>query len=410
MNLNALVSSLRYYSLRSGRGIHSKNYSSVPNSFAKMFTTKILPVKRECIEFRADELLPRFTDAETKENLKIAAKELVETNNVIGFPTETVYGLGGSALKDESVRSIYKAKNRPADNPLIVHVSSIDQLKRKILPQGYEVPKQYQQLIHKFWPGPLTILLPVHEGSPISKLVTANQDTFAVRIPQNPVARALIAISDTPLAAPSANASTRPSPTLASHVFNDLEGKIPYIIDGGACDIGVESTVIDGLSDPPMLLRPGGVSVEEIKHFGGEYWLSVAVATRAANSNDPVKTPGMKYKHYAPNAKVVLFVNCGNGVAAITNYIKENECSDKRIALLTSRHFDSKREYPSCIIIKTDLGTTGSEISRNLFKQLREVDEKNVDLIFVEGTDEKNEGLAIMNRLSKAAVETVTSP
>ena len=227
---------------------------------AMSFTTRILKVRPESIQFVNDK--PQISDNETLINLEIAAKELTTTHNAIGFPTETVYGLAGSALSDESVKSIYKAKNRPADNPLIVHISSIEQLKRKLI--NYEIPQVYLDLISHFWPGPLTILLPITKDSPISKLVTANQDTFAVRMPNHPVARALIAMSDTPIAAPSANASTRPSPTLAEHVYHDLNGKIPLILDGGACDVGVESTVIDGLVDPPMLLRPGGVSLEDI--------------------------------------------------------------------------------------------------------------------------------------------------
>lgn len=361
------------------------------------FDTKVLLVNPGEIHFDQNGKL-NITDLESEKNLKIVARELEDTNNVIGFPTETVYGLGGSALSDDSVRAIFQAKNRPSDNPLIVHVSSIEQLKRKLLPADYEIPEIYKELTKKFWPGPLTILLPLHEGSPISNLVTANQNTFAVRIPLHPIARALIAISDTPLAAPSANASTRPSPTLAKHVFTDLKGKIPYIIDGGACDVGVESTVVDGLVDPPMLLRPGGISVEEIKKVEG--WSNVVLAKKTAGKLEPVRTPGMKYRHYSPNAKVVLFTNCGNGERAVEEYLKENK-SDS-VAILRSRHFAT-----GITNIERDLGTTGLEISQNLFKWLREVDELKVDLILVEGIDERNEGLAVMNRLTKAASETI---
>lgn len=372
------------------------------------FTTKILRANKDSIIFNKNDILPKITDPETEKSLRIAAEELTNSTNVIGFPTETVYGLAGSALNDESVRSIYKAKNRPADNPLIVHVSSIDQLKRKILPKDYKIPEIYDNLIEKFWPGPLTILLPIHEGSPISKIVTANQNTFAVRIPQHPIARALIALSDLPLAAPSANASTRPSPTLASHVYHDLTGKIPYIIDGGACDVGVESTVVDGLVNPPMLLRPGGVSVEDVRKTGGGLWENVVLAKKTAGKSEAVKTPGMKYKHYSPTAKVVLFINCGDGIAALNKYISENNIPEsKKIALLKSRSFTDATAISRQIIIEEDLGATGLEISRNLFKLLRQVDEDGVDIIFVEGIDETNEGLAVMNRLSKAAFETI---
>lgn len=369
---------------------------------AMSFTTRILKVRPESIQFVNDK--PQISDNETLINLEIAAKELTTTHNAMGFPTETVYGLAGSALSDESVKSIYKAKNRPADNPLIVHISSIEQLKRKLI--NYEIPQVYLDLISHFWPGPLTILLPITKDSPISKLVTANQDTFAVRMPNHPVARALIAMSDTPIAAPSANASTRPSPTLAEHVYHDLNGKIPLILDGGACDVGVESTVIDGLVDPPMLLRPGGVSLEDIKRVGGKLWENIVVAKKTAGKLEPVKTPGMKYRHYSPTAKVVLFVNCGDGINAIENYLTNNkvDASATKIALLKSKHFGE--DHPHFIIKR--LGTTGNEISHNLFKYLREVDEEDkVELIFVEGIDETNEGLAVMNRLSKAAMEVV---
>ena len=432
--------------------------TTVPNTFA----TNLLKVKPESIHFdlknNGDSQVPRITDDETEANIKLAAKELLTTNNAIGFPTETVYGLAGSALSDESVKSIYRAKQRPADNPLIIHVSSLSQLQRKLLPANYEIPKIYHNLIEHFWPGPLTILLPNNSSnsnsdsnsnsnsissssnnkSPISSYVTANQDTFAVRMPAHPVARALIAISDLPLAAPSANSSTKPSPTLAQHVMHDLGGKIPIVLDGGACDVGVESTVVDGLSDPPMLLRPGGVSLEELKRVGGEEWKNVRVAKRTAGADELVKTPGMKYKHYSPDAKVVLFVNCGDGEEAIAKYLKANRVSvdgvevgargdlrdskdskqegqgqkhlisanadTPKVALLKSRHF---RDYKGIDVVR-DLGSAGDDIARNLFKYLREVDEdEKVDLILIEGVEEVDEGLAIMNRLKKAAFEVI---
>ncbi|ODQ82706.1 hypothetical protein BABINDRAFT_159231 [Babjeviella inositovora NRRL Y-12698] len=363
--------------------------------------TRILPVDTSSITFGSSDE-PIISDAVTRKNLLAAAAILHDTTDVVGFPTETVYGLGGSALSDESVRSIYRAKNRPADNPLIVHVSSLSQLKRKILPEDYEIPEIYTPLLAKFWPGPLTILLPVFPSSPLSLLVTANQPTFAVRIPAHPVARALIALSDTPIAAPSANASTRPSPTLASHVYADLQGRIPMILDGGACDVGVESTVVDGLVSPPMLLRPGGISVEDIRKFGGLAWENVVLAKKTAGKMEAVRTPGMKYRHYSPKAKVVLFVNSGTG-ARVEEYIIKNGLQNKKCALLKSRFFESS----PLIQVERDMGTTGADISRNLFAMLREVDEMGVDVIFVEGIDESNEGLAVMNRLSKAAGEIV---
>lgn len=371
------------------------------------FNTRILKVKPESVVFQPGNDIPIISDKDTEDNLLLAAKELSRTSNPIGFPTETVYGLGASALNDESVRNIYKAKNRPADNPLIVHVASVNQLYRKVL--GNErIPDIYQPLIEKFWPGPLTILLPVGSNTPISPLVTANQDTFAVRLPNHAIARALLALSDEPLAAPSANASTRPSPTLASHVEHDLQGKIPYIVDGGSCDVGLESTVVDGLSEPPVLLRPGGISLEEIKKYGGEPWRNTIVAKKVAGKEEPVKTPGMKYRHYSPSATVVLFSHCGDGKNAINQYLERNHVDQNtKIALLRSRFFTEAKNINPLIIVDKCLGTRGLEISHNLFAYLREVDELGVDMILVEGIEDTNEGLAIMNRLSKAAIVQV---
>ncbi|KAK6465983.1 DHBP synthase RibB-like alpha/beta domain-containing protein [Scheffersomyces coipomensis] len=380
-----------------------------PEPIQAQFQTKVLQVRKDSIIFGKNDLLPVITDKETEDNLNIAAAELVNTDNVVAFPTETVYGLGGSGLRDESVKAIYKAKNRPSDNPLIIHVSSIDQLKRKLLPEDVDIPIVYKDILERFWPGPLTILLPIYPGSPVSKLVTANQNTFAVRLPSHPVARALIAMSDTPLAAPSANASTRPSPTLASHVYHDLQGKLPYILDGGACEVGVESTVIDGLVKPPMILRPGGVSVEDIKLAGGEAWKDVILAKKTAGKLEPVRTPGMKYRHYSPTAKVVLFINCKDGVDAIHKYLQTENINSKetKIALLRSINFSTKDVIDSNIYLQRDLGSTGQQVSHNLFALLREVDELGVDLILAEGIDETDEGLAVMNRLSKAAIQVI---
>lgn len=367
----------------------------------RMFHTRVLPVKKNSISFSGESTV--ISDEETKVNLQIAAKEVTTPGTVVAFPTETVYGLGGSALSDESVLAIYKAKNRPADNPLIVHVSSEDQLQRLILTELHSIPKVYHQLIKRFWPGPLTILLPIEKGTPILSLVTAGQDTVGVRMPDHPVARALIALSDTPLAAPSANASTRPSPTLASHVLHDLNTKIPYILDGGSCDVGVESTVVDGLVSPPMLLRPGGVSVEDIRAYGGGEWENVILAKKTAGKMEAVKTPGMKYRHYSPTAKVILYVDCGDGKKAVQQYIG----LDKKVAVLRAAQFASAHELGLPTATERELGTTATEIARNLFLMLREVDELGVDIILVEGIDEQGDGLAVMNRLSKAAFETV---
>lgn len=369
-------------------------------------TTKILPVEVSLISFNGTKL--EVSDSTTKHNLDIASEEVRKPGHVVAFPTETVYGLGGSALCDDSVRAIYAAKNRPADNPLIVHVSSQEQIERLLLPKLHKIPAVYDQLIKKFWPGPLTILLPVEEGSPVLELTTAGQNTVGVRMPSHPVARALIAQSDTPLAAPSANASTRPSPTMASHVYHDLSGRIPYILDGGACDVGVESTVVDGLTNPPMLLRPGGVSAEDIRKYGGGPWENIIMAKKTAGKTEAVRTPGMKYRHYLPSAKVVLFDGCKDGSKAVKSWLERQADFDPRkVALLRGAQFASAAELGLEGAHERILGSSATEMAHNLFKMLREVDELNVELILVEGVEETGDGLAVMNRLSKAAFEVV---
>lgn len=333
-----------------------------------------------------------FSDPVTASNLQTCSKALKE-NLVVAFPTETVYGLGGNACLDVAVQAIYAAKNRPADNPLIVHVSSVEQLHRKLLPPDYKIPEAYHVLISEYWPGPLTILLPVLPGCPVSKLVTAGQSTFAVRLPLHPVARALIELSDTPVAAPSANASTRPLPTMAAHVVHDLNGRIPFIVDGGACEVGLESTVVDGLVLPPMLLRPGGVLLETIRNA----WPNVVTSKANAGKNEPVKTPGMKYKHYSPTAKVVL----ARSQSGAFEYVRK---SSMRSALLTTKSFIPPSDLNTLV---GSLGTTAQAISHNLFRMLREMDDQGIELIVVEAIGPEDGGLAVMNRLEKAASEII---
>lgn len=377
---------------------------------SRTMKTAIVRLKSASINFdrSPSARLPEISDPDTLAALTDAARILTSSNQPVAFPTETVYGLGASALSTDAVKSIYAAKNRPADNPLIVHVSSLDQLKRRVL-QGAEIPDIYTLLIDKFWPGPLTILLPLTADSQISPACTVGQPTVAVRMPDHPVARSLIALSDLPLAAPSANASTRPSPTQADHVFHDLQGRIPLILDGGSCDVGVESTVVDGLSDPPMLLRPGGVSLEQIREFGGPRWKNVLVGRAEAQTDEIVRTPGMKYKHYSPTGKVVLFnpVSEKSVAEAVAQYVRENDLSSKKIGILSSLTISpDSADFPELSRIQT-LGSTPALVSRNLFAGLRDMDIAEIDVILVEGIPEVDEGLAVMNRLRKAASEEI---
>lgn len=252
----------------------------------------------------------------------------------VAFPTETVYGLGADATRSDAVRAIYTAKGRPSDNPLIVHVCDLEMLRRLLQPAGRAtagrqpddrrrdgsgsegddpIPAIYRPLITRFWPGPLTILLPLPPPSPshappLAPEVTAGLSTFGARMPASPLALTLIRLAGVPLAAPSANASTRPSPTTAQHVVDDLAGRIEIVLDGGACGVGVESTVVDGLSSPPVVLRPGGVGIDELRQVPG--WEGTVVAYKDAVMREGMQTPrapGMKYKHYSPRARVVLF-------------------------------------------------------------------------------------------------------
>lgn len=262
-------------------------------------------------------------DSQDYQRLARAAKALRESDIPVAFPTETVYGLGADATRSSAVRGIYRAKFRPIDNPLICHFASLKQLRSLLCPSENGahspdtttddvIPSIYAPLIECFWPGPLTIILPLPKPSPLAPEVSAKLTTFGARIPRNPLALALIHLADRPIAAPSANASTKPSPTAAEHVKDDLDGRIDLIVDGGPCDVGVESTVVDGLSNPPVILRPGGISLEQLRACPGWESCTVGYKDRAESNQDGEsngegpRAPGMKYRHYSPKAPVVL--------------------------------------------------------------------------------------------------------
>lgn len=325
-----------------------------------------------------------IADPATTSALNDAAERLL-SGDCVAFPTETVYGLGADSTSDPAVTRIFSAKQRPLDNPLIVHVSSLSQLRTFL--QG-PIPPIYAPLIRAFWPGGLTILLPLPDHSPISKLVTAGQKTFAARLPDNPVARALCELSR-PLAAPSANTSGRPSPTAAAHVLADLEGRVSLVLDGGACSVGLESTVVDGLSVPPRILRPGAITVEQIRQWEG--WEDVVVCD---GDVDKPAAPGMKYRHYSPTATVVLYEPGAKP--------PDESVLVKGVGVLRTRTWGNVGNGVEGVEVR-DLGTGGEEISRRLFAKLRELDGCGVERILVEGVEGAHEGLAVMNRLRKAA-------
>ncbi|RST77065.1 threonylcarbamoyl-AMP synthase [Siminovitchia acidinfaciens] len=319
----------------------------------------------------------------------VEAADFLKNEELVAFPTETVYGLGASALSDAAVSKIFAAKGRPADNPLIVHISSVEQL--ELLTEN--IPETAVLLMNKFWPGPLTLILNKKTNA-VSSLVTAGLNTVAVRMPDHPVALSLIEAAEVPVAAPSANKSGKPSPTSASHVLDDLAGLIGGVVDGGPTGVGVESTVIDCTAEVPVILRPGGVSKEEIKEVIGNVEQDPAlIGSKAAP-----KSPGMKYRHYAPVAP--LFLTDGNQ-EWIQGLIDQKRSSGLKVGILAPRESASfyKADAVAVCGSRRDLGS----VAQSLYQALRSFDEKNLDLIYAEVYPVKGVGAAIMNRLEKAA-------
>lgn len=322
------------------------------------------------------------------EDLKIAAEILKKGGNVI-FPTETVYGLGADAGNASAVNNIFKAKGRPSDNPLIVHISDISQIGSI----ADEIPEPARLLMQKFWPGPLTVILKKCKNVPYE--TTAGLDTVAVRMPASSVARRLIELSGIPVAAPSANLSGKPSPTMAKHCVDDMDGRVDAIVCGEDCEVGVESTVIDMSGEIPVLLRPGGVTAEQLKEVLGR----VDIVTSVKEGENP-KSPGLKYKHYSPDAEVVVL--SGN-TDTVYDYIKE-QAKVKTVGMLT---FD---EFPAIEGVKAvSLGSIKKpqEAAHRLFGALRQMDELGVDIVFAPEISDNNMWSAVRNRLYRAAGERV---
>lgn len=323
--------------------------------------------------------------------------ELIKAGEIIGFPTETVYGLGADGLNEEAVKKIYKAKGRPSDNPLILHVSSIDMLKKLV---NY-IPEKAQKVIEIFWPGPLTIILP--KSNLVPNIITAGLDTVAIRMPNHPIALALIEKSQLPIAAPSANLSGKPSPTTGEHVWHDLQGKIAGIIDSGPTGIGVESTVLDLTGETPTILRPGGITREDLMAVLGKVDLDPALH----NTKQIPKAPGMKYTHYSPDAQVILFKgDLDEMKEKFLSGINISKQEGKKVGIMISHEmYNIIRNYLTDDIIIEILGSRNNleEITAGIFATLRKLDEKKVDIIYGETFCEEGIGLALMNRLSKSA-------
>ncbi len=328
-----------------------------------------------------------------KQRIRHAAT-LIKQGGIVVFPTETVYGLGADAFNGKAIKKIFTAKGRPSNNPLIVHIATYQQLHTV----AAHIPHKARTLIRTFWPGPLTLIL--KKAHHVPKEVTAGLNTVAVRIPNHPIALALIKQSRTAIAAPSANLSGKPSPTTAAHVFHDMNGKVDCIINGGTCKIGVESTILDMTVDPPLLLRPGGISIEQIEKI-----LKQPIAFHPAVSHPKqkvsfAKAPGMKYRHYAPKAQLILVEGKHHEVISkMDAFARMYKKKQKKVGIIRCTSDGMLKKVDATLFI----GNTPQKVAHNLFTAFRTLDHKGMHIIIAEGIDEKHIGLAVMNRMRKAA-------
>lgn len=327
------------------------------------------------------------------------AGRLIAEGALVAFPTETVYGLGGDAFDPEAAKKIYAAKGRPSDNPLIVHIAELSDLARV----AAEVPPEAEKLAEAFWPGPLTMILWKNDRVPYA--TTGGLDTVAVRMPKDPVALALIRTSGRLIAAPSANLSGRPSPTKASHVAEDLDGRIPMILDGGPVGIGIESTIIDLTERPPMVLRPGYITQRMLSDVLGTEVVTDPGLPEAEGVGKP-KAPGMKYKHYAPKADMIIVEGEETAVIERINaLVLEQEKMGIPAAVIAAE--ETKERYRASVVLSVGKRTDEEEIAQHLYGILRECDERSVGVIYSESFQTPEIGTAIMNRLRKAAGQQV---
>lgn len=342
--------------------------------------TKLVKIKKS--EYIADEDL-------------MEAAEIIRAGGLVAFPTETVYGLGANALDEEAAKKIYAAKGRPSDNPLIAHISCMEELE----PLVSRIPEAGRKLAEAYWPGPLTMVFPKCSVVPYG--TTGGLDTVAVRMPSDPVARRLIALAGVPIAAPSANTSGRPSPTTAQHVWQDMNGKIEMILDGGPVGIGVESTIVDVSGQVPTLLRPGAVTMEMLRETAGRVEIDPAIQGPPREGVRP-KAPGMKYRHYAPHADLLLVEGELDAVIGRINFLAKEKLGQKyRVGVICTDETRNRYRYGEI----RSVGQRSKEetIAHNLFAVLREFDDLEVDYIYSESFSSEHLGQAIMNRLTKAA-------
>ena len=316
------------------------------------------------------------------------AGEILRNGGLVGIPTETVYGLAANALDGKAVEKIFRAKGRPMDNPLIVHIADIGDIEKFSLVS--EFPEKAKLLAEKFWSGPLTMIMP--KGRAIPDEVSAGLNTVAIRFPEHKTAQAVIRAAGVPLAAPSANLSGSPSPTTAHHVISDLNGRIDAVLDGGECRVGLESTVITLACDTPRILRPGGITVEQIESVIGKIDIDDAVLHQL-KSGEKAASPGMKYKHYSPKARVVIVKG-----ESYTDFVNRN-CDKKVAALCYNEDVEklSVRAFP--LGDRADINSH----AHTLFDKLRQIDNENIDLVYARCPDTDGVGMAVYNRLIRAA-------
>ena len=331
----------------------------------------------------------------TTEEELIEAAAILKKGGLVAFPTETVYGLGADALNEEAARKIYAAKGRPSDNPLIAHIAK----KEDIEPLVREIPEAGKKLMDAFWPGPLTLIFP--KSGRVPKGTTGGLDTVAVRMPSDPVARRLIELAGTPVAAPSANTSGRPSPTTAEHVRQDMDGRIEMIVDGGPVGIGVESTIVDVTGEIPMVLRPGAITMEMLKKCVGAVEIDPAILGPVSQDFKP-KAPGMKYRHYAPKADLTIVSGeTEDVVRAINRMAAERESEGLSVGIICTD--ETRALYPRGVVRSMGVRARQETIAHNLYAVLREFDDLNADVIYSESFEGGELSQAIMNRLCKAA-------
>ncbi len=323
-----------------------------------------------------------------KSQLNIGA-EALKNGKLVVFPTETVYGLGADALNPEAVKSIFLAKGRPSDNPLIVHISDIEQLDQLVV----NVSEVAKKLMDAFWPGPLTLVMEKSEIIP--DIITAGLDTVAIRMPSDPIALELISKSGVPVAGPSANISGKPSPTSEEHVIQDLNHRVDVIIRGGNTTVGLESTVLDVTCNPPKILRPGYITDEDIKKIAGD----VAYDPYLKDKNQVPKSPGMKYKHYSPDAEVII-IKGPKTIEKMIEIKESNERNGMNVGIMATQEILSHFSGLTCSLgDEEDM----ESVANQLFYCLRELDVKGVDVILTHAVEKQGLGMAIMNRLEKAA-------